>query len=1495
MVDSRNLKGALKLVNTLVQKAGNDQAPIKLVKALVLYRMGREGEALEVCGEVREEGRAGQLSERTLMDLMDLLARMGKAHAAIEAFEVAAAQQAGNLKVQGGAHEAVEAFEAAAAQQADNTKLQELLMGAALQNAFEAAAAQQAENMKLQELLVGAALKSRGYVKMQQAAMRMHKKRPKDDRFLLWAVCSMDLQAFEKENHAVCHLPPSVSSFHLPAPAAATSAPGATSAPPTPASAADVAKQRRQLLQLAEAMVQRKAQSEGGLKSAEALRLYVDLLRRQGKGEEVVRVLQGPMAALFTIKSDLLQIRGEVQQDLARFTDAAATFKDLLGVSDDDWVASLSYLDSLMLAHLQSSLSTPLSEAVAAVTADAATAASAAGTAPATAATAGNKPAAATSGGGLGGGSAEGGREWATRESRLMQGLLLRMLQGGGTWGEGGRGGGGGDGGGGGEGGVEGGEWESVCAVGAAATALDVASRAPQKKKIQEELFKILSEADRFFQGLRDSLLAQHSAHQRLSGSGQPEMKKVEEGSEQDGAQGAEAGAEDPSKASSASSSDASAVEAAASSSKGARVARGPFLMRLEVLLRRMRLLQWFGCSPGEVLSAAADLESALLGYFDRHGDMISFASDVQAYALALPTDVRARLGAELRSKLTGLEPLGGEGGVGTGESREEQREGSGKEGRSEEGEKEGKEVGESESERREGEGMREMRRRLRRIISVEQVDGSMGNWRALDDRVLSIPSPIPTPSSPNPALPSPPALISRAQHCVRLFLEASPLSAALDPREKGHADELLPVSASCLVEVYRRRQPEGVGYLIEAILVLTYGASLRPFSPLFNTMLVSLYGLLGCPSLALASFQRLSAKHIQLDTLTHLVLPYLHQSASLADVSALHADMRAFFNDHVWRDNADVSMEALRRGTFSKVRELLRRLKSSPYDSPSRVRSIREFAAFHHRLNHSHQRLLLSPNSLLLSLPLALLPPSSHPSALTSSPQPNQSASAAPNQTAASEPVAQVREVLRAAGGGREEVRQVVAEQLGLVRLNEDWGVRPWWDPLPLPFTGLLGLFGKGPKGEVGAGVGAAAGGKGGEGAGGKGKGGKGKGGKSEGGKGKGSGGGKEGSGSGSKAEEGTKAMSLVGASGGGEDFEAVQGEWEAVLRQYCRLSAVGEEEMERMAEEGVVDSALQQQDLPSLLARLLCLLFTASLSLHRLQSPTTAATTNTSATTSTTTNDSAPTAAAAVSAKRAVGLVQAVSAALAAILQLLHKECVLPAASTEASAEASQKHLPPLVVSGKLLSCALGLFIGESAFWLSIIISHWHSTAQSQPPVGKKTKKTAQDAAQQSLPDEVVRAVKAAQELAQAGLQSLRKALSGQISGKGRLPDNDMAFALIELLPGVNSSVAVDDQRTVAGRVVGDLCKVKEGLKGGASGQQDASITSTEGRRDKENGLQRDSDGDSGEGGSGVDVASGDWSISSAAERVLWSHRRFIQQLVALLDCQISILGST
>ncbi|CAI7772833.1 unnamed protein product, partial [Closterium sp. NIES-53] len=128
----------------------------------------------------------------------------------------------------------------------------------------------------------------------------------------------------ENESHTVGH-----SSFHLVSPAAATSSLGATSAPPTPASAADVATQQR-LLELAGAMIQRTAQSEGGLPSGEALRLYVDLLRRQRKGKEVVRVLQCSMAALFTIKSDLMQIQSEVQQDPARFTDAGATYKELV-------------------------------------------------------------------------------------------------------------------------------------------------------------------------------------------------------------------------------------------------------------------------------------------------------------------------------------------------------------------------------------------------------------------------------------------------------------------------------------------------------------------------------------------------------------------------------------------------------------------------------------------------------------------------------------------------------------------------------------------------------------------------------------------------------------------------------------------------------------------------------------------------------------------------------------------------------------------------------------------------------------------------------------------------------------------------------------------------------------------------------------------------------------------------------------------------------------
>ncbi|CAI5516751.1 unnamed protein product [Closterium sp. Naga37s-1] len=71
-----------------------------------------------------------------------------------------------------------------------------------------------------------------------------------------WAVQGMFSPVFENESHTVSH-----SSFHLVSPAAATSSLGATSAPPTPAPAADVETQR--LLELAGAL------SEGLLKSVE--------------------------------------------------------------------------------------------------------------------------------------------------------------------------------------------------------------------------------------------------------------------------------------------------------------------------------------------------------------------------------------------------------------------------------------------------------------------------------------------------------------------------------------------------------------------------------------------------------------------------------------------------------------------------------------------------------------------------------------------------------------------------------------------------------------------------------------------------------------------------------------------------------------------------------------------------------------------------------------------------------------------------------------------------------------------------------------------------------------------------------------------------------------------------------------------------------------------------------------------------------------------------
>ena len=91
-------------------------------------------------------------------------------------------------------------------------------------------------------------------------------------------------------------------------------------------------------------------------------------------------------------------------------------------------------------------------------------------------------------------------------------------------------------------------------------------------------------------------------------------------------------------------------------------------------------------------------------------------------------------------------------------------------------------------------------------------------------------------------------------------------------------------------------------------MLEAAYGYS--PHNATLRLSLTSVYGLLGAADAAAVPFQSLGVKHIQLDTLTHHLLPALLGGGQWEKARRLADEIRVFHASHA-RDAADTMMMA--------------------------------------------------------------------------------------------------------------------------------------------------------------------------------------------------------------------------------------------------------------------------------------------------------------------------------------------------------------------------------------------------------------------------------------------------------------------------------------------------------------------------------------------------------------------------------------------------------
>lgn len=183
------------------------------------------------------------------------------------------------------------------------------------------------------------------------------------------------------------------------------------------------------------------------------------------------------------------------------------------------------------------------------------------------------------------------------------------------------------------------------------------------------------------------------------------------------------------------------------------------------------------------------------------------------------------------------------------------------------------------------------------------------------------------------------------AKGMVETFYKNLPLSRDLDPQESMHGEELLSMASSILVQLFWRTR--NLGYLLEAVLVLEFGLTVRKHVWQYKITLVHLYSYLGALPLAHRRYASLEVKNILLESISHHILPQMLSSPFLQQTANLVKDYLKFIDDHL-KESADLTCLAYRHRTYSKVIE---------------------FVQFKNRLQRSMQYLCVKSDSVILSL----------------------------------------------------------------------------------------------------------------------------------------------------------------------------------------------------------------------------------------------------------------------------------------------------------------------------------------------------------------------------------------------------------------------------------------------------------------------------------------------------------------------------------------------
>ncbi|KAJ9565188.1 hypothetical protein OSB04_001154, partial [Centaurea solstitialis] len=163
--------------------------------------------------------------------------------------------------------------------------------------------------------------------------------------------------------------------------------------------------------------------------------------------------------------------------------------------------------------------------------------------------------------------------------------------------------------------------------------------------------------------------------------------------------------------------------------------------------------------------------------------------------------------------------------------------------------------------------------------------------------------------------------LVGFAVQMTEMYCQNLPLSKDLDVQETMYGEEFLSMTCNVLVQLFWRTQH--IGYLLEAIMVLELGLTVRRYVWQYKILLLHLYSYWNALPLAYERYKSLDVKNILLETVSHHILPQMLTSPLLADTNDLLKGYLRFMDEH-FKESADLTFLAYRHRNYSKVIEFV-------------------------------------------------------------------------------------------------------------------------------------------------------------------------------------------------------------------------------------------------------------------------------------------------------------------------------------------------------------------------------------------------------------------------------------------------------------------------------------------------------------------------------------------------------------------------------------------